>query len=100
MSEDRAQEPGFEQQLEATLKAVTPSTAATRFFGDTTGHADGANAGFRREGAVLAIVFHTGPYRGAEQWDRDRRAPFAAQAIALTSILGWLAVIACAVAMR
>lgn len=51
-------------------------------------------------GAVLAVVFHTGPYRDAEQWDRDRRVPVAARAIAVASILGWLAVIACAVAMR
>ena len=47
---------GFEQQLEAALKAVTPSTSATSFQAGTRGHADGANAGFVRERAVLALV--------------------------------------------
>lgn len=59
---------GFEQQLEATLKALSPDmpTAATgpgyappRFFGDTTGHALGANAGFVRDDTLLAIVLVT-----------------------------------------
>jgi hypothetical protein len=50
---------GFEQQLEAVLKAVTPSTAATRFFGATTGHADGANAGFLRPDSVLVTFLLT-----------------------------------------
>ena len=40
---------GFEQQLEAALKALTPGT----------GHGDGANAGFVREGSVLGIIFLT-----------------------------------------
>ncbi|MEM9072961.1 MAG: hypothetical protein AAGE52_30935 [Myxococcota bacterium] len=47
---------GFEQQLEAMLKAVTPSTDATLFHRSTTGHADGANAGLVRENAVLALI--------------------------------------------
>jgi hypothetical protein len=53
---------GFEQQLEATLKAVTPSTqgATGRFDGTfnmgTTGHADGANSGFLRPDSLLAII--------------------------------------------
>ncbi|MCB9621240.1 MAG: hypothetical protein H6724_17500 [Sandaracinus sp.] len=55
---------GFEQQLEAALKAVTPSTSALRFEAGTVGHADGANAGlFRAEDALghtaLAIVLLT-----------------------------------------
>ncbi len=62
---------GFEQQLEAVLKAVTPSVATTwtrpgyvppRFLDGagaldaTTGHADGANAGFLRPDSLLAVV--------------------------------------------
>lgn len=47
---------GFEQQLEAMIKSVTPASAATRFSRGTTGHADGANAGFLRAGSTLAIV--------------------------------------------
>lgn len=47
---------GFEQHLEAALKAVTPSTSPIRFFRGTTGHGDGVNDGFLREGSHLAIV--------------------------------------------
>lgn len=47
---------GFEQQLEAMLKAVTPSTSDIRFVFDDGGHADGANAGFLRPGSLLAIL--------------------------------------------
>ena len=53
---------GFEQPLEATLKAVTASThpPVGRFDGaftmGTTGHADGANGGFIRPDSVLAII--------------------------------------------
>ncbi len=50
---------GFEQQLEATLKALTPSTSTTRFVEATTGHADGQNAGFLRDDAILLIVMLT-----------------------------------------
>jgi hypothetical protein len=50
---------GFEQPLEAVLKALTPSTSAVRFFRDTTGHADGANAGFQRADSILAAVLLT-----------------------------------------
>jgi len=50
---------GFEQQLEAMLKALTPSTSSVRFFDGTTGHADGANAGFLREDSHLAVVVLT-----------------------------------------
>ncbi|HJL48187.1 MAG TPA: hypothetical protein RMG45_20180, partial [Polyangiaceae bacterium LLY-WYZ-15_(1-7)] len=50
---------GFEQQLDAALKAVTPSSSPIRFVSGTTGHADGANAGFLREDALLGIVMVT-----------------------------------------
>ncbi|MCA9611541.1 MAG: hypothetical protein R3B99_34595 [Polyangiales bacterium] len=55
---------GFEQHLEAALKAVTPSTSALRFEEGTVGHADGANAGlFRAEvdlgHTALAVVLLT-----------------------------------------
>ncbi len=46
---------GWEQHLEAILKALTPSTGPIEFFAGT-GHGDGANAGFRRAGALLAIL--------------------------------------------
>ena len=47
---------GFEQPLEAILKALTPGTSEIRFGSGTVGHADGANAGFLRPSALLAIV--------------------------------------------
>jgi hypothetical protein len=50
---------GFEHQLEASLKAVTPSDSSIEFGNDTTGHADGANAGFLREGSLFALVMVT-----------------------------------------
>jgi hypothetical protein len=50
---------GFEQQLEAVLKAITPSTAPMTFHAGTTGHADGANAGFLRDDSILALVLLT-----------------------------------------
>lgn len=56
---------GFEQQLDAALKAVSLSTATDhdgyplRFASGTTGHGDGANAGFLRPDALLAIVMVT-----------------------------------------
>ncbi|MBX3251521.1 MAG: hypothetical protein KF901_30360 [Myxococcales bacterium] len=50
---------GFEQQLEAVLKAVTPSTSDIRFINDSRGHADGQNAGFLREKALLAAILVT-----------------------------------------
>jgi hypothetical protein len=45
---------GFEQQLEAMYKAVAPSTV--QFGSNTGGHGGGANAGFLRPDAVLAVV--------------------------------------------
>jgi len=50
---------GFEQQLEATLKAVTPASSPVRFMGDTTGHGDDANAGFLRTDSIVAYIVLT-----------------------------------------
>ncbi|HEY8431883.1 MAG TPA: hypothetical protein VIL20_26080 [Sandaracinaceae bacterium] len=50
---------GFEQPLEAALKALTPSTSPLRFHAGTTGHGDGANAGFLRPDSVLATILLT-----------------------------------------
>ncbi len=56
---------GFEQPLEALLKALsparpTPGTAPgyepPRFFGDTLGHGDDRHQGFVRDDSLLAIV--------------------------------------------
>ena len=56
---------GFEQQLEATLKALSPSEptlwtrdgyVAPTFFRNTFGQASTNNAGFVRENSVLAII--------------------------------------------
>jgi hypothetical protein len=49
---------GFEQQLEATLKALTPTSSPLRFAG-APGHGDGANAGFLRPDALLTVVMLT-----------------------------------------
>lgn len=60
---------GFEQQLEATLKAVSASSPTADyvpsgylppvFAGGTPGHGDNANVGFIRRGSVLALVLLT-----------------------------------------
>ena len=56
---------GFEQQLDAMLKALSPSTATDdegrplTFTGGRTGHADGANSGFLRPDSVLAVLMLT-----------------------------------------
>ncbi len=50
---------GFEQQLEAVLKATTSSTAPIRFFEGTRGNADLANTGFLREDSVLVTFLLT-----------------------------------------
>jgi hypothetical protein len=53
---------GFEQQLEAVLKAVTPSTCTEpwcEFNMGTRGHADMANNGFVRPDSLLALVLVT-----------------------------------------
>lgn len=61
---------GFEQQLEATLKALSPDVPTSyvasgyvppQFYGGTLGHGGptGANAGFLREESILAVVLVT-----------------------------------------
>ncbi|MEM9074188.1 MAG: hypothetical protein AAGE52_37190 [Myxococcota bacterium] len=50
---------GVEQQLEAALKAASPSTAPIRFHADTTGHGDGENEGLIREDALLLVILLT-----------------------------------------
>jgi hypothetical protein len=47
---------GWEQPLEAALKAVTSSESSLRFLDGTFGHADRNNAGFLRVGAMLAVI--------------------------------------------
>ncbi len=47
---------GFGQQLEAVLKALTPSSSGTTFVSGSQGQGDRANAGFLREGSVLAVI--------------------------------------------
>ncbi|NOY90723.1 MAG: hypothetical protein GXP55_05885, partial [Deltaproteobacteria bacterium] len=72
---------GLEQQLEAALKALTPSSSGVFFVGDGPGHGDRENAGFLRDDSVLVVLVvtdeedcsvavpqffssTTGPYRG------------------------------------
>ena len=50
---------GFEQSLEAALKAITPSTSAIRFQQGTSGHGDGANAGFLSPDSLLVVMVLT-----------------------------------------
>ncbi len=47
---------GFEQHLEATLKALTPSTSSITFAEGTRGHGDVENGGFLRPDSLLAVV--------------------------------------------
>lgn len=50
----------IEQQLEASLKAVTPADSPIEFFNGTSGQGPGgANDGFVRDGALLAVVMVT-----------------------------------------
>ncbi|RLB49953.1 MAG: hypothetical protein DRJ42_19920 [Deltaproteobacteria bacterium] len=49
---------GYEQPLEAALRALTPSTSDITFL-DGAGHRDGENAGFVRDDAILAVVVIT-----------------------------------------
>lgn len=48
----------YEQQLEAMWKALAPSDGPDDFLEGTTGHGDpkGANAGFVRDDAILAVI--------------------------------------------
>ena len=50
---------GFEQQLEAVLKALTPSGSGISFTMGTTGHGDRENLGFVRPDAHLAVIVLT-----------------------------------------
>lgn len=53
---------GFEQSLDAMLKAVTPGNQLTptgdplRFVNGSQGHGDGENAGLVRDGSTLALI--------------------------------------------
>ena len=42
-----------------------------------------------------AAIFHTGPYRGVEQWDTGVAAPVWARVSVALSIAIWLSIIAC-----
>jgi len=50
---------GFEQPLEAALKALSPAASTLRFRDDTLGHGDGLNSGFLREDSLLVVVVIT-----------------------------------------
>ncbi len=50
---------GFEQPLEAALKAVTPRSAPITFAAGSPGHGDGMNAGFLRPDSMLGVVVLT-----------------------------------------
>lgn len=50
---------GFEQQLEAVLKATVDRSSSYVFYDGTVGHGDGANAGFLRDGSVLVTLLVT-----------------------------------------
>lgn len=50
---------GFEQHLEAGLKALWPSDDDSLTFEEGTGHGDEANAGFLRDDSLLVIVVVT-----------------------------------------
>ncbi len=49
--------------------------------------------------AVNAVVFHAGAYRGVARWRTDTRAPAAARAGALASMMLWAAVAACGLSL-
>jgi hypothetical protein len=51
----------IEQQLEAVLKALTPSNSSIGFFGGPGGQGNpaGANAGFVRDGSVAVVILVT-----------------------------------------
>ena len=51
-------------------------------------------------GGVLAVVFHTGPYRSVGAWNVDDVAPASARVIAALSILGWICVISLGATLR
>jgi hypothetical protein len=49
----------YEQPLEASLKALTPSDSTLTFGNNSTGHGNGANYGFLRPDSLLAVVVVT-----------------------------------------
>ncbi len=78
---------GFEQPLEAVLKALSPAAAnagtaanyaSPRFLGNTAGHGDRAHAGFVRDDSLLAIVVFSDEddcsARDPELFNRDSAA--------------------------
>ena len=60
-----------------------------------------SNRAFQLKMALLltaglnAAIFHTGPYRGVEQWDTGVAAPGWARVSVALSIAIWLSIIAC-----
>ena len=50
--------------------------------------------------ALVAVVFQLGPWRQVDAWPDDAPAPASARLLALASLLGWLAVVACGVLLR
>lgn len=50
---------GFEQQLDAMLKSVTPQAGPLTFVNGSRGHGDGANENFVRDDSLLVIVMLT-----------------------------------------
>ncbi len=50
---------GFEQQLDAMLKAVTPATSSVEFVNGSRGHGTTMNEGFLRENSLLAVIMLT-----------------------------------------
>jgi len=59
------------------------------------------NPAFKLKMALLVAAllntafFHTGPYQGVANWDRDATAPVAARLSAALSIVIWFSVISC-----
>jgi hypothetical protein len=59
------------------------------------------NPAFKLKMALLVAAlmntafFHTGPYQGVANWDRDATAPVAARLCAALSIVIWFSVISC-----
>ncbi len=87
---------GFEQPLEAMLKALSPARPTSytgssyvppRFFLDTSGHGDGANAGFVRNDTLLAVVMVTDEedcsIHDSELFNPDPDSPYGATSLNL-----------------
>lgn len=47
---------GFEEQLEATLKAISPAGSSAVFYDGSLGHGEAANAGFLRDDSLLVAL--------------------------------------------